>query len=736
MKKSSNNLVVCLLAFFLGGGALGIYAQGTAFTYQGRLTDGTNPANGLYDFQALLFTNATLGAPLVGVTAANPAVGVTNGIFTMTVQFSLIPVFNNPFNGQALWLDLAVRTNGPGTYSTLTPRQKLTPTPYAIFASAAGSASNYLGTIADSQLSANIPRVNGPADFNVGITAAGFQGDGSQLTGLNAAELIYGTVADYVLSTNVALRNATNNFTASLIATNLNNSFKGSFTGSLAGNGAALTNLNASQLASGTVPDFMLSTNVALRNTTNTFASTNVFAGPVIATNLNNSFKGSFTGSLAGSATSFSGALAGDVTGTQAATVVATVGGQTAANVAAGTGAANAATNTTIPGTIVKRDASGNFSGATITATAFTGSGAGLTNLNASQLTTGTIPLPQLPPAVVTNNSATALTLFGVFSGNGTGLTNVNAAVLGGLSSANYWQLGGNNVTPGQFLGSTNNQALELKVNGARAVRLEPNSSGAPNIIGGSPWNSVSGGAVGATISGGGATNYTGTAYSNIVSVSFGTIAGGAQNTAAGSYGTVGGGIYNAVSNLYTTISGGYSNLASGAYSSVVGGNNNISSGSFSSMGGGTGNQASGIGSTIAGGSGNQASGNYSVIAGGVFNRATNDYSTVAGGLFNFAAGRYSFAAGYLAQAIHDGSFVWADSSGIPFSSTTTNQFKVRATGGVQFETAGGQVLDLSSNGTLQASGPIKASGGLILENRTSDPVTPVTGQIWLRTDL
>jgi hypothetical protein len=32
--------------------------------------------------------------------------------------------------------------------------------------------------------------------------------------------------------------------------------------------------------------------------------------------------------------------------------------------------------------------------------------------------------------------------------------------------------------------------------------------------------------------------------------------------------------------------------------------------------------------------------------------------------------------------------------------------------------------------------GPIKATGGLIIETRTSDPASPLTGQIWLRTDL
>jgi hypothetical protein len=34
------------------------------------------------------------------------------------------------------------------------------------------------------------------------------------------------------------------------------------------------------------------------------------------------------------------------------------------------------------------------------------------------------------------------------------------------------------------------------------------------------------------------------------------------------------------------------------------------------------------------------------------------------------------------------------------------------------------------------AGGAIKATGGLIIETRTSDPATPVVGQIWLRTDI
>ncbi|MBU3942429.1 hypothetical protein KKA24_00430 [Patescibacteria group bacterium] len=49
------------------------------------------------------------------------------------------------------------------------------------------------------------------------------------------------------------------------------------------------------------------------------------------------------------------------------------------------------------------------------------------------------------------------------------------------------------------------------------------------------------------------------------------------------------------------------------------------------------------------------------------------------------------------------------------------------------FEVKG--AVDVSGNLEVR-NGPIKATGGLIIETRTSDPASPVTGQIWLRTDL
>jgi hypothetical protein len=57
-------------------------------------------------------------------------------------------------------------------------------------------------------------------------------------------------------------------------------------------------------------------------------------------------------------------------------------------------------------------------------------------------------------------------------------------------------------TTLGDFLGTTDAQALELKVNGQRAFRLEPTTN-SPNLIGGWSGNSVDAGVFGATINGG-----------------------------------------------------------------------------------------------------------------------------------------------------------------------------------------------------------------------------------------
>src|ERR1039458_6986754 len=102
-------------------------AQGTAFTYQGRLNSSGSPVNGSYDLTFALFSVSS-GAGQVGNTVTNTATLVSNGLFTATVDFGA------NFPGAARWLEIAMRTNGGTSFATLIPRQPLTATPYAVTA--------------------------------------------------------------------------------------------------------------------------------------------------------------------------------------------------------------------------------------------------------------------------------------------------------------------------------------------------------------------------------------------------------------------------------------------------------------------------------------------------------------------------------------------------------------------------------------------------------------------------
>ena len=70
----------------------------TAFTYQGRLEDGANPANAAYDFTFRLFDAAVGGVPIGGLVTVNDLL-VSDGLFTTQLNFG-----SSPFIGDARWL--------------------------------------------------------------------------------------------------------------------------------------------------------------------------------------------------------------------------------------------------------------------------------------------------------------------------------------------------------------------------------------------------------------------------------------------------------------------------------------------------------------------------------------------------------------------------------------------------------------------------------------------------------
>lgn len=114
-------------------------AQSTAFTYQGHLMDAGASANGNYDIQFTL-KNALTAGGTVGTPQAVSPVTAVNGIFTVTLDFG-----STPFDGSDRWVELGVRPAGSvAAYTVLTPRQRLTATPYALRAL---NATNLTGTI-------------------------------------------------------------------------------------------------------------------------------------------------------------------------------------------------------------------------------------------------------------------------------------------------------------------------------------------------------------------------------------------------------------------------------------------------------------------------------------------------------------------------------------------------------------------------------------------------------------
>lgn len=167
------------------------FAQGTAFTYQGRLEVNGSPANGSYDLQFALFDAATNGNQ-IGSTLTNTAVAVTNGLFTTQLDFG------NAFGGGAPWLEIGARTNGSeNVFTVLSPLQPIQPTPSAIYAE---SASNVNGTISAGQISGPISLAQLPAAAitngasNVTINGT-FTGNGSGLTNVATGGFTWQTVS-------------------------------------------------------------------------------------------------------------------------------------------------------------------------------------------------------------------------------------------------------------------------------------------------------------------------------------------------------------------------------------------------------------------------------------------------------------------------------------------------------------------------------------------------------------
>jgi hypothetical protein len=143
MKKSFYSILIVLMLLTMSMSAqaqtaapqpVAAIVVGTGFTYQGQLKDGAGSSiNDSCDFIFRLWDSKTIGAQ-IGADDPVTGVEVTNGTFSAKVN-SASEFGASAFTGNARWLEISLRCpDKVGDYTTLSPRQELTPAPYASYA--------------------------------------------------------------------------------------------------------------------------------------------------------------------------------------------------------------------------------------------------------------------------------------------------------------------------------------------------------------------------------------------------------------------------------------------------------------------------------------------------------------------------------------------------------------------------------------------------------------------------
>ncbi len=724
------------------------FAQGTAFTYQGQLFDGTNLATGSYDLTFALFTDSG-GVNQTGSTLTNSATPVTNGLFTVTLDFG-----PGIFDGTPLWLQIGAETNGGGgVFTLLNPLQPLTPAPYAVYATSADSASSaiWAGTanyatwaynveanavtaagIESGQVVKSLNSLHDAVTLSPGanisitpngntLTIASSGGGGvTSINGLqNAVTLSPGANVSITPSGNI-LTIAAN----STILTGSSNAW------SLTGNaGTSPTLGNFAGTTDNQPLELRVNSQRALRLEPNSSGAPNVILG-----SLANYIASGVAGSViaGGGAVNYYGS---PFTNSVSSDMCFLGGGEwNSIQSNAGESVLGGGYRNTIQSGSVLSVLGGGYENSIQPSATYSFLGGGYLNTNQAEAT-ATFLGGGWQNTIQTNATVSFLGGGGFnsiqqnayYAFLGGGYTNTvsgqYATVPGGsgnVAGGQYSFAAGDNAVAahngafvwadssgGTFSSTANNQfsvravggvrlvtsGAGLSVDGALVPAFQQNAYGAPNVILGSPANFV-GNVIGATIGGGGATANYAPSLSNSVTANFGTVGGGRQNTASGQDATVSGGWDNTASYYEATVSGGNQNTASGQDATVGGGFYNRATGPGAFVGGGgydgtygLGNIASGAATTVGGGLNNTANNSYATVGGGYGNQATASYATVPGGYNNVAGGQYSFAAGNQAQALHQGAFVWADSQNASFSSTANDQFLIRAQGNVGINT-------------------------------------------------
>lgn len=150
-----------------------VQGQTSSFTYQGSLNDGAAPANGTYQMQFALFDAATDGVQQ-GSTITNNSVSVVNGVFAVQLDFTPTPFGS----GGNRWLEISVKRPADAGFTTLSPRQPITSSPFSVRTLSANATDSLSAScvqcVADSQISSLAGnKIIGPVASADSATTAG-----------------------------------------------------------------------------------------------------------------------------------------------------------------------------------------------------------------------------------------------------------------------------------------------------------------------------------------------------------------------------------------------------------------------------------------------------------------------------------------------------------------------------------------------------------------------------------
>jgi hypothetical protein len=252
-----------------------------------------------------------------------------------------------------------------------------------------------------------------------------------------------------------------------------------------------------------------------------------------------------------------------------------------------------------------------NALNATLAQTAALASNVAPNGVSSAALQNGSVIAAKIGPGVVVRSLNTLTDHVLLEAGPNIVITSRNQTISVSASAAvgaSGWGFAGNTVSSGDFLGTLNNEALEIRVNNASVLRLEPRGE-SPNLRGGHAANVIANDAAGVVIAGGGQASEPQQALGSYA------VIGGGWSNAAGGLAVVGGGFGNCATGSNSVVAGGAVNVASGIGAVVAGRRSNLAV-ELAAVGGGTGNNASGLRSVIAGGHFNQAEGQGSIISG------------------------------------------------------------------------------------------------------------------------